>query len=211
MYGGAFIGPLKRSRRGDSASYAGQVKIRPAAIADVPAMHRVINDAAEFGLMLHKSFGHLYENLREFQVAEDAAAVSPANPTGVIGVCGLSIIWADLAEVVSLAVDAAHRGRGLGGALTQACLDEAHALGIRRVMSLTYEQAFFERLGFAVVNRGQLPMKVWADCVRCPKNQACDEIAMMRTFTDLAPLPDIPRPPQPASLEVPVTLTNSVG
>ena len=180
------------------------VLIRPAAIADVPAIHRIVNDAAELGLMLHKSTAQLYENIREFQVAVD-----DDNHCRVVGVCGLSIIWADLAEVVSLAVDPAHRGRGLGGALTRACLDEAHALGIRRVMSLTYEQAFFERLGFAVVDRKQLPMKVWADCVRCPKRDACDEIAMMKTFTDLAPHP-VPAPPAPASLEVPVVLTNSL-
>ena len=176
--------------------------IRPAAVADVPAIHGIINDAAELGLMLHKPMGRLYETVRMFHVAEDAG--------GVIGVCGLSIIWADLAEIVSLAVAPSARGRGIGGRLAQACLDEARDRGIRRVMSLTYERGFFERLGFGVVDRQTLPMKVWADCVHCPKNHACDEIAMMRVFDDLPQL-EVPRPPVPAGLEVPVVLTNSAG
>jgi len=176
--------------------------IRTARIADVPALGKIINDAAEFGLMLPRSYAQLYENVREFQVAVD-------EDTGqVIGVCGLSIIWADLAEVVALAVDRRHRGKGIGRRLVEACLDEARRLGVRRVMSLTYEKAFFERLGFEVVDRVNLPHKVWADCVRCPKNEACDEIAMIRLFDDV-PEPEAPAPPISRQYDVPVTLTTS--
>ena len=175
--------------------------IRPATVADVPAMARIINDAAEFGLMLPKSLAVLYENIREFQVAADGAG-------HVIGVCGLSIVWANLAEVVSLAVDPDHRGRGLGRRLVEACVEEARRLGIRRLMTLTYERAFFERLGFKVVDRQQLPLKVWSECVRCPKNDACDEIAMIRELHDV---PELQAPPPthpvPGEYTVPVTLS----
>ena len=165
-------------------------------------MARIINDAAEFGLMLPKSLATLYENVREFQVVEGDA-------TGeVVGVCGLSVIWANLAEVVSLAVAPSQRGKGLGKQLVLACLDEARQLQIRRVMSLTYEQAFFERLGFGVVDRQELPLKVWADCVRCPKNEACDEIAMIRVLDDVPELPDVARPPAGGGrFEAPVMIT----
>lgn len=146
-------------------------------------MHAIINDAAEFGLMLPKSLSMLYENIREFHVAEHGDQV--------IGVCGLSIVWANLGEIASLAVDPAWRGRGLGKQLVQTCVDEAADLGIRKVMTLTYEQAFFERLGFVVVDRQQLPLKVWSECVRCPKNAACDEIAMMR---ELEHVPELTAP-----------------
>ena len=74
----------------------------------------------------------------------------------------------------------------------RAALDDADRLGIRRVMSLTYEQRFFERLGFSVVDRQKLPMKVWAECVACPKKNACDEIAMIRVNPDLPPAPAPP-------------------
>lgn len=162
--------------------------IRRAIISDVPAMGHIINDAAELGLMLPKSQSMLYENIREFYVATDPEHAEEANPGGVVGVCGLSVIWANLAEVVSLAVATHQRGRGVGRRLVEHCLEDARRLGVRRVMSLTYEQAFFERLGFVVVDRQNLPLKVWADCVRCPKQEACDEIAMIREFEDLPDL-----------------------
>lgn len=188
--------------------------IRSAKPVDVPAMHKIINDCAEFGQMLPRSLASLYENLREFQVAVedaqapdgqvDAAGVVRDDPLAngmgqrVVGVCGLSIVWANLAEVMALAVAPSNRGMGIGGQLVQACMAEAEQLGIRRVMTLTYEQAFFERLGFTVVDRQKLPLKVWSECVRCPKNQACDEIAMLRELTHVpdtsSPQPQAPPP-----------------
>ena len=187
--------------------------IRPATVADVPAIARIINEAAEFGLMLPKSLAVLYENVREFQVAEAEAASADApadSPFQVIGVCGLSIVWANIAEVVSLAVDPAWRGRGLGRRLVEACVDEARRLGIRRLMTLTYERSFFERLGFGVVDRQQLPLKVWSECVRCPKNEACDEIAMIRELTEVPEL-QAPPPSQPVTGEYVVPVTLSAG
>jgi amino-acid N-acetyltransferase len=126
----------------------------------------------------------------------------------------LSVIWANLAEVVSLAVDPSQRGRGLGRRLVEACLDEARQLGVRKVMSLTYERAFFERLGFAVVDRQELLLKVWADCVRCPKNEACDEIAMIRVLADVPEPAGVPQPPPMspgADFAVPVVITTTAA
>ncbi|QDU71205.1 N-acetyltransferase [Mucisphaera calidilacus] len=156
------------------------ITIRNATVADVPSIARLINDSAELGLMLPRPMATLYERVRELFVADRGGAV--------VGVGGLSIIWADLAEVVSLVVDAGCRGHGLGGRLVEACVGEARRLGVRRLMTLTYEQAFFERHGFVVVDRQALPLKVWSECLRCPKNQACDEIAMIRVLDDVAEL-----------------------
>ena len=161
-------------------------------------MARIINDAAEFGLMLPKSLASLYENVREFRVAEDRQPQNNGTTPNAIGVCGLSIVWANLAEIVSLAVDPGYRGRGLGRRLTLACLDEATRLGVRQVMTLTYERAFFEKMGFSVVDRQTLPLKVWSECVRCPKNQACDEIAMIRVMEGVPEL-EMPNPMEPAA------------
>jgi amino-acid N-acetyltransferase len=90
-----------------------------------------------------------------------------------------------LAEIRSLAVDDAYRGRGIGKQLVQWTVDEARRLQIRRIMSLTYERAFFEKFGFEVVDKDTLPLKVWSDCVRCPKRDGCDEIAMVKTLHDV--------------------------
>jgi amino-acid N-acetyltransferase len=71
-------------------------------------------------------------------------------------------------------------------------------------MSLTYEQAFFEKLGFVVVDKDTLPLKVWSDCVRCPKRDGCDEIAMVRTLEDVPVIAAPTTAPTPRGVSVPV-------
>ena len=96
-------------------------------------------------------------------------------------------------------MDDHHRGKGIGSKLVGWCIDEAKRLGIRKLMSLTYEQRFFERLGFKVVSKESLPLKVWSDCVKCPKNDACDEIAMVLELADVpAPWALLQHPPRAA-------------
>ncbi len=170
--------------------------IRIATVHDVPRIQQIINSHAELGKMLFKSLAQLFESLRDFAVFEENGTV--------VGCCGVTIIWADLAEVRSLAVDESCRGRGIGGHLVRWCIEEARRLHIRRLMSLTYEQRFFEKLGFEVVPKESLPLKVWSDCVRCPKQDNCDEIAMVLTLHDV---PEITMPnaiPTPRGVSIPV-------
>jgi amino-acid N-acetyltransferase len=89
-----------------------------------------------------------------------------------------------LAEVRSLAISEKAKGKGLGKKLVQHLVMEAEEIGLRRVMSLTYQQEFFEKCDFYVVPKETLPHKVWKDCINCSKFPSCDEIAMIR---DLAP------------------------
>jgi amino-acid N-acetyltransferase len=149
--------------------------IRPARVSDVPAICDLINYYAERGLMLHRSRESAYESVRDFYVAvaEDGA---------VIGCVALSVFWSDLAEVRSLATVPARRGTGIGSRLLAEALQGANELGVRRVFTLTYEKDFFSRHGFAVIDRQELPEKVWRACLACPKADACDEIAMMLTI-----------------------------
>lgn len=123
----------------------------------------------------------------------------------MVGVGGLSVVWANLAEVCALAVEKDHRGKGVGRKITEACIEEARTLGIRTLMTLTYEKIFFEKLGFSVIDRQQLPLKVWSECIRCPKNQACDEIAMTLVLEDVPDL-GVPKPvaPPPDKYIVPI-------
>jgi amino-acid N-acetyltransferase len=170
--------------------------IRPATIHDVPRIQEIINSHAELGKMLFKSYAQLYESLRDFAVAE--------RENKIVGCTALTIIWADLAEIRSLAVDDAQRGRGIGRELVEWSVEEARRLQIRRIMSLTYEQAFFEKLGFEVVQKDELPLKVWSDCVRCPKRDGCDEIAMVRTLTDVPMIVMPTAAPTPRGVSIPV-------
>ena len=164
--------------------YDTHMKIRPATVRDVPAIASLIEAFARKGLMLFRSHAELYEALRDFIVAEDAGSV--------VGVCALEIVWADLAEVRSLAVLPARQGKGIGKMLVSAVVAEARRLEIRRLFALTYEQPFFECLGFAVVDKSALPLKVWSGCIKCPKRDGCDEIAMVKTLLDSMPVQEDP-------------------
>jgi amino-acid N-acetyltransferase len=88
-------------------------------------------------------------------------------------------MWEDLAEIRSVAVAEEAGRKGLGTKLVTACLDEAHELGLKKVFCLTYKPNFFGKFGFRVVDKSELPHKVWRDCINCVKFPDCDEIAMI--------------------------------
>jgi amino-acid N-acetyltransferase len=170
--------------------------MRPATVYDVPRIQEIINSHAELGKMLFKSLAQLYEALRDFAVYEEDGQV--------VGCVALTVIWADLAEIRSLAVDSSCIGRGIGRKLVEWCIDEARRLHIRKLMALTYEQRFFEKLGFEVVAKENLPLKVWSDCVRCPKRDGCDEIAMLRVLADVPIVQISTAAPTPRGMAIPV-------
>ena len=153
------------------------LRIRSARVSDAPAICELVNYYAERGCMLHRSLESVYEALREFHVAEDEKA-------NIVGCVALDVFWADLAEIKSLAVAPAWRGRGVGSRLMHAALADAKNLGLRKVFALTYEKEFFAKHGFEIVERSSLPEKVWRECLACPKADACDEIAMIRILDD---------------------------
>lgn len=144
--------------------------VRDAIIQDVKAMHALISCYAEYDRMLFCSLSELYERIHSFKVAEDDGQV--------VGCCALGVLWEDLAEVKSLAVDQRYFGKKVGSLLVSACLEKARSLGLHRVFTLTLEPVFFEKNGFKRVDRQSLPMKVWSDCAQCPKQDHCDEIAL---------------------------------
>jgi amino-acid N-acetyltransferase len=151
--------------------------IRSATTGDVPALHGLITHHAERNRMLFRSHANLYDHLRDFMVAVER---QDGGEEAIVACAALESVWRDLAEIKSLAVEDAWRGRGLGPQLVQAAIEDARRLGIKRVFALTREEAFFEKLGFHVVPKETLPHKVWTDCVGCPVQDQCDEIAVVR-------------------------------
>ena len=147
--------------------------VRKAVIDDVQTIHELLNDYAAKGRLLARSLSELYEHLRAYFVLEPAAG------DRIQGVCGLGICWKDLAEIESLAVAEAYQGKGFGRMLMDACLREAAALGLDKVFTLTYVPDFFIKRGFYEIDKSQLPHKIWADCLKCPKFPDCDETALM--------------------------------
>jgi amino-acid N-acetyltransferase len=147
------------------------LKIRKAKISDLKEVHKLINNFAKREQMIPRSLNELYETLRDFVICD-------ADGT-VCGVCALHIMWEDLAEIRSLAVDEVHQKRGIGKNLVRECLKEARALGVKRIFALTYSPDFFKKMGFKDADKSSLPQKIWGDCLRCPRFPECDEHAVI--------------------------------
>jgi amino-acid N-acetyltransferase len=149
------------------------VRYRPARLADIPAMAAIIAGFAERKLMLPRTHSELYEDVRDFIVAE-------AELGGICGCTALHIDTDRIAEVKALAVAPSAQGLGIGRGLVEAAISSARDLGLERVFCLTYQVDFFAKLGFTKVDRARLPDKVWGECVRCHRFLDCDEVAMWR-------------------------------
>lgn len=145
--------------------------IRKATLADVKAMQALINQYADSGQMLPRALNELYEHLRDFHVYEEDGSL--------VGVCALHVSWDGLAEIRSLAVRKDSMKRGIGSELVRRCLEEAAELQVTRVFALTYQEGFFQKLGFTDVDKKELPHKIWTDCLNCVKFPNCDEAALI--------------------------------
>lgn len=153
------------------------MKIRRARIEDVKTVHRLINSFAERQEMLPRSLNDLYENLRDLIVCEESDSIK--------GAVSLHVLWADLAEIRSLAVTKDSHRKGVGKRLVRKALREAKALGIKRVFALTYHPEYFiKSFGFAEADKSTLPQKIWGDCLKCHKFPECDETAVVKDFKE---------------------------
>jgi amino-acid N-acetyltransferase len=148
-----------------------RVTVRPATLGDVAGLQALIAPFVATGDLLPRSEYDLSRHIKEYQVA--------ATPAGdVVGSVALKIYSPRLAELGALAVRSDQQGNGLGKALCEALLAEARALGLREVFALTRKPLFFLRMGFTLAEREHFPLKVWADCTKCPRQAACDEVAV---------------------------------
>lgn len=145
--------------------------IEKAAIEDAPEIAAMINRFASREIVLPRSLNDVYENLRDFFVWREDGEI--------LACAALHITWRGLGEVRSLVVGEERQGTGVGTALVESCLAEARELGMVRVFVLTYVPEFFERFGFVRVAKEELPHKIWADCLNCPKFPHCDEVALV--------------------------------
>ncbi len=144
--------------------------IRKASVRDAEGIRKLINAYASENRMLARSLSEIFENIRDYHVAEEDGQI--------VGSCALHIFWEDLAELRSLAVRRDQVGKRLGMDLMKHVLSEAPSLGIRRVFILTAIPDYFAKSGFRPIGKSDLPQKIWVECVRCPKFPDCDEVAM---------------------------------
>jgi amino-acid N-acetyltransferase len=148
------------------------IKVEKARVSDANSMHRMISYFADKGEMLPRALSDIYEGIREYFVVKEGDQV--------VACVALHVTWVDLAEIRSLAVAEQEQNQRIGSLLIQACLKEAKELDIPKVFCLVRKPAFFEKHGFQLVDKTELPQKVWAECYRCPKFPNCDEVALIR-------------------------------
>jgi len=148
------------------------LKIRKAKIKDIREIQNLINSFAKQDLMLPRSLNEIYDNLRDFWVFEENKKI--------VGCCALHVCWQDLAEIKSLAVTKHRQRRGIGSQLITTCIKEAKELGAKKIFVLTYKPEFFRKFWFKRIKYSDLPHKIWAECINCPKFPNCQEIPMVK-------------------------------
>ncbi len=143
-------------------------------MGDIQALLKLINGYATDGIMLPRTEFEMSENIRDFSVAYAG--------TQLVGCGALHFYTPTSGEVRSLAVDPAVKTHGVGRLMVEALAKEALENELHAIFAFTYVPGFFRKMGFKEVERGELPLKVWKDCLRCPKFSCCDEIAMVKAL-----------------------------
>lgn len=148
--------------------------VRKATLRDIPALLGLINGYAAQGIMLPRTEFELSESIRDFTVVYAGDLL--------LGCGALHFYTPVSGEVRSLAVSPNKRRGGIGRLVVQALEEEAIHNDLHAIFAFTYVSDFFHKLGFNEVDRGLLPLKVWKDCLTCPKFECCDEIAVVKAL-----------------------------
>jgi amino-acid N-acetyltransferase len=96
----------------------------------------------------------------------------------VVGCAELAPLSGTVAEVRSLVIGPAHRGKRLGPALIESLGATARREQFGTLCAFTHEATHFVRLGFTIVPHTWLPEKIATDCVGCPKFRTCGQYAV---------------------------------
>jgi amino-acid N-acetyltransferase len=151
------------------------VEFRKATLADITQMRELVKPEVESGVILDRSEDEIATNIRSYTLAFYEGEL--------VGFSALHIHTSYLAEIRSLIVKDGYRGQKVGENLIKKLLDEAKSLGLQKVLSLTYKQSFFERLGFVEIPKETLPEhKIWADCIKCKHFPICNEVSLIKNL-----------------------------
>jgi amino-acid N-acetyltransferase len=152
-----------------------QIEFVKATLVDIPKMQELVLPEVQSGVILERSDDEVATNIRSYTLAFVNGEL--------VGFCALHVHTSYLAEIRSLIVKDEFRGQKIGEKLISKLLDEAKSLGLQRVLSLTYKQAFFERLGFVEIPKESLPEhKIWADCIKCKHFPICNEVSLIKNL-----------------------------
>lgn len=150
------------------------LQLRKASLRDIPDLLKLINNYAADGIMLPRTEFEMSESIRDFTVGYLGRQL--------VGCGALHFYTPTSGEIRSLAVDPNLKSRGVGRTIVDTLEKEALGNDLHAMFAFTYVPEFFRKMGFHQVERGELPLKVWKDCLRCPKFQCCDEIAVVKAL-----------------------------
>jgi len=152
-----------------------KIELIKARLSDIDDMQKLVVKEIEAGVILARSSDEVATNIRSYILAKE--------DDKIVGFCALHIHTQSLAEIRSLVVTENKRGMGIGQSLIAKAIEEAKALGLQKVLSLTYKQLFFEKLGFVEIPKESLPEhKIWADCIKCKHFPVCNEVSLIKTL-----------------------------
>jgi amino-acid N-acetyltransferase len=141
-------------------------------LKDIPQMLALVAEEVKSGVILDRSADEIATNIRSYVLAKEEEKL--------VGYTALHIHSPRLAEVRSLIVDEAFRGRSVGKQMVQFALEEARELGLEEVLVLTYLPQFFLKMGFEEIAKESIPeQKIWADCIKCIHFPVCNEVSLM--------------------------------
>lgn len=153
-----------------------QLCTRRACVSDVEQLLGLINECDASEVMLPRGPKYLFENIRDFVVVETETAQAQRK---IIACGSLHVLWKDIAEIRSLSIDPEYQGQGLGSRIVVHLIEDARQIGVSRVCTFTMAERFFEKLGFSLKEKEELPSKVFGECSNCPKYFRCNETGLI--------------------------------
>jgi len=141
-----------------------------ARLSDIKEMQELVVEEVKKGTILFRSSDEMATNIRSYIIAK--------KDDTIVGFGALHFHAYDL-----LIVSDKCRGEGIGKGMVNTMLEEGKSLNVKKIFTLTYEQGFFESIGFKEIPKESLPAhKIWADCVKCKHFPVCDEVALIKTI-----------------------------
>jgi len=148
------------------------IKYVKAQLSDIKEMQDLVAHEVKKGTILFRSSDEIATNIRSYVISKKDDII--------VGFGALHFHAYDLGELRSLIVSDTCRGKGIGKGMVKIMLEEGKSLNVKKVFTLTYEQSFFESIGFKEIPKESLPAhKIWADCIKCKHFPVCDEVALI--------------------------------
>lgn len=149
------------------------IEIVKPTLKDIPAMQKLVEPSVASGVILYRSDNEMANAVRSYFLAKKESEL--------IGFCALHIHTISMAEIRSLVVKEGFRGMGVGKKLVEEAIKEGRKLGVKEILTLTYESEFFKKIGFSEIPKTSIPdQKIWADCIRCKLFPICNEVSLIK-------------------------------